>query len=184
MDIEKTIIKRGDMYYVDFNPVVGSEQNGIRPAIVIQNNMGNRYSPTYIVAAVTSRLSGKSDLPTHVLLSDVKGLPRKSVILLEQIRTIDNSRICSYITTLDSHTMKRVDEALAVSIGLYSKTLPLPVSSEHEMCLCAKCADQYYQTHEYYIRRRDMNQTVKEKCDFCNTRSGYDFIISSKKEKN
>ncbi len=109
--------KRGDIYYADLNPIKGSEQGGeIRPVIVIQNNLGNIYSPTLIVAAVTNR--PKPKLPTHVLLDDIDFLERDSIVLLEQIRTIDRVRIGEYIGCLDSSQMKKVDFALAISVGL------------------------------------------------------------------
>lgn len=111
-------ILRGDLYYADLTPVVGSEQGGIRPVLIIQNNVGNRHSPTVIVAAVTSRI-GKRVLPTHVpLLANSSGLKDDSVILLEQVRTIDRSRLKEYIGYLDQTIMKSVDEALSVSVGI------------------------------------------------------------------
>lgn len=111
-------IKRGDIFYADLSPVVGSEQGGTRPVLVIQNNAGNKYSPTTIVAAITSRIR-KAKLPTHVELS--KGatkLSRNSVILLEQIRTIDRRRLKEKVDHLDMVTMEKVSEALEISLGL------------------------------------------------------------------
>jgi mRNA interferase MazF len=110
-------IKRGDLYYADLNPVVGSEQGGIRPVLVIQNDVGNKYSPTIIVAAITSK-SGKALLPTHCLLNADTGLDRDSVALLEQIRTIDKRRLKDYVGLLNVNDMQEVDRALAVSVGL------------------------------------------------------------------
>lgn len=109
-------IKRGDMYYANLNPITGSEQGGIRPVLILQNDKGNRYSPTTIVAALTSRQT-KSELPTHVTLTAVF-LERKSIIMLEQIRTIDKSRLLDYIGSLSEENMKLVNEALAVSLGI------------------------------------------------------------------
>lgn len=109
-------IKRGDMYYANLNPIIGSEQGGIRPVLILQNDKGNRHSPTTIVAALTSRQT-KSELPTHVTLTAVS-LERKSVIMLEQIRTIDKSRLLDYIGSLSEENMKLVNEALAVSLGI------------------------------------------------------------------
>ncbi len=115
-------IKRGDLYFADLSPVVGSEQGGMRPVLIIQNNVGNHYSPTVIVAAITSRIS-KPKMPTHVgLLAANGGLERDSVILLEQIRTIDKQRLRDRIATLPAGKMHEVDEALAVSLAL--KPLP------------------------------------------------------------
>ena len=112
------IIKRGDMYYADLSPVVGSEQGGIRPVLIIQNDVGNKYSPTVIIAAITSRIN-KTKLPTHMEL-DAKnfGLPKDSVILLEQIRTIDKTRLKEKIGHLDETLMDNVDRGLSVSFGL------------------------------------------------------------------
>lgn len=112
------LVRRGDLFYADLSPVVGSEQGGVRPVLVIQNDIGNRYSPTVIVAAVTSQID-KARLPTHVELSAGEcGLERNSVVLLEQIRTIDKRRLRERIARLDEAIMARVDEALAISLGL------------------------------------------------------------------
>ena len=111
-------IKRGDIYYADLSPVVGSEQGGLRPVLIVQNDVGNRYSPTVIAAAITSRL-GKTKLPTHIdVYADRVGLQRDSVILLEQIRTIDKQRLREKMGHLDDSVMSEVDEALSVSFGL------------------------------------------------------------------
>jgi mRNA interferase MazF len=111
-------VKRGDIYYADLSPVVGSEQGGMRPVLIVQNDTGNRHSPTVIAAAITSQL-GKARLPTHIELGAKSyGLSRDSVILLEQIRTIDKSRLKDKMGRLDEPTMSRVDNAIAVSFGL------------------------------------------------------------------
>ncbi|CAG9613829.1 type II toxin-antitoxin system endoribonuclease NdoA [Bacillus sp. NPDC077411] len=112
------IVKRGDVYFADLSPVVGSEQGGVRPVLVIQNDIGNRFSPTVIVAAITAQIQ-KAKLPTHVEIDAKKyGFERDSVILLEQIRTIDKQRLTDKITQLDDLMMNRVDEALQISLGL------------------------------------------------------------------
>ena len=111
-------IRRGDMYYVDLTLGVGSEQNGIRPALIIQNDTGNKYSSTFIVAVITSRTVSKARMPTHYRIKAQQGLGRDSLILLEQIRTIDRARFKEYIGTLDHDVMKNVDKALAISVGL------------------------------------------------------------------
>ncbi len=112
------MIKRGEIYYAQLNPVVGSEQGGIRPVLVVQNDIGNQYSPTTIVLAITSQIN-KAKLPTHVeLKSEEFGLERDSVILAEQIRTVDKSRLKQRISVLTEEVMHRVDQALGVSIGL------------------------------------------------------------------
>ncbi len=116
-------VRRGDIFYADLSPVVGSEQGGLRPVLIIQNDVGNRYSPTVIAAAITSRM-GKTKLPTHidVLRSEESekdyGLARDSVILLEQIRTIDKRRLKEHMGHLDTETMQKVNTAISVSFGL------------------------------------------------------------------
>ncbi len=109
-------IKRGEIYYADLNPVVGSEQGGVRPCIILQNDKGNQYSKTTIVAAVTGELD-KAKLPTHILFT-AEGLSKKSLALLEQIRTIDKMRLGKYVGTVDGKTMRRIDHAIAISFGL------------------------------------------------------------------
>ena len=111
-------IRRGDMFYADLTPGVGSEQSGYRPVLIIQNDTGNRHSSTVIAAIITSRISTKTKLPTHAPIKAQKGLGHDSLVLLEQIRTIDKMRLKEYIGTLDSETIKRIDRALAVSMGL------------------------------------------------------------------
>lgn len=110
-------IRKGDIFYADLTPVVGSEQGGVRPVLIIQNNIGNRYSPTVIAAAITSQ-RGKHTLPTHVPLNGICGLRCDSTILLEQIRTVDRSRLWEYIGRLESADLQAVDIAIAVSFGL------------------------------------------------------------------
>ncbi|MGI6000613.1 PemK family transcriptional regulator [Lachnoclostridium sp. An131] len=112
------VIRRGDIYYADLRPVVGSEQGGVRPVLVIQNDTGNRHSPTVIVAAITSKMN-KAKLPTHVELSARQcQIVRDSVILLEQLRTIDKQRLKDKVCHLDAQILARVDEALRVSLEL------------------------------------------------------------------
>ncbi len=109
---------RGDIYFAELSPVVGSEQGGFRPVLIIQNDIGNKYSPTVIVSAITSKII-KARIPTHVELSaGVSGLDKDSVVLLEQIRTIDKRRLKRKIAKLDEDVMKQIDEALAISCGL------------------------------------------------------------------
>lgn len=111
-------IKRGDVFFADLSPVVGSEQGGVRPVLIIQNDIGNRFSPTVIIAAITAQIE-KAKLPTHVEVDAKRyNFERDSVILLEQIRTIDKSRLTDRITHLDEALMEKVDEALEISMGL------------------------------------------------------------------
>ena len=111
-------IKKGDLYFADLSPVVGSEQGGIRPVLVVQNDVGNKYSPTIIVAAVTSQMN-KAKLPTHVAIdASNNGLSKNSVVLMEQLRTIDKKRLKERIGTLDSELIPDVNHALGVSLGI------------------------------------------------------------------
>lgn len=112
------VIKRGDVFYADLRPVIGSEQGGIRPVLVLQNDMGNRHSPTVIVAAITSKMN-KAKLPTHVeLRCDCCGMATDSVVLLEQLRTIDKQRLREWVCHLDHDLIRKVDKALSVSLAL------------------------------------------------------------------
>ncbi len=112
-------VKRGEIYYADLSPVVGSEQGGIRPVLIVQNDVGNRHSPTVIAAAITSRLD-KAKMPTHISLEASScGLQKDSIVLLEQIRTIDKKRLKDRMGALDGTAMSRVDNALSISFGLH-----------------------------------------------------------------
>ncbi|MCH5304327.1 MAG: type II toxin-antitoxin system PemK/MazF family toxin [Ruminococcus sp.] len=111
-------IKRGDIFYADLSPVVGSEQGGVRPVLIVQNNVGNRYSPTVIAAAITSQQS-KANLPTHIpIVADACGLSKDSVVLLEQIRTIDKQRLKERMGSVDESSMNKVNDAISISFGL------------------------------------------------------------------
>ena len=114
-----TSVKRGEIYYADLSPVVGSEQGGVRPVQIIQNDTGNRYSPTVIAAAITSQ-TGKAKLPTHIELpvEEDCGLTRDSVVLLEQVRTLDKKRLRERMGRVDDRIMEKIDTAIAVSFGL------------------------------------------------------------------
>ncbi len=114
-----TSVKRGDIYYADLSPVVGSEQGGVRPVLIIQNDTGNRYSPTVIAAAITSQ-TGKARLPTHIDLpvAESCGLTKDSVVLLEQVRTLDKRRLREHMGHVDERVMEKIDTAIAVSFGL------------------------------------------------------------------
>jgi mRNA interferase MazF len=112
------MVRRGEIYYADLSPVVGSEQGGMRPVLIIQNNVGNHYSPTVIVAAITAKIQ-KAKMPTHVEISAEEfDLEKDSVVLLEQIRTIDKQRLKEKVTQLNQDTMEKINEALEISVGL------------------------------------------------------------------
>ena len=116
--VKNLVVKRGDIYYADLSPIIGSEQGGVRPVLIIQNDVGNRHSPTIICAAITSRMN-KAKLPTHIEISSGRyHLVKDSVILLEQIRTIDKQRLREYVCHVDSRMMGKVDHAIQISLGL------------------------------------------------------------------
>jgi mRNA interferase MazF len=110
-------VSRGQIYYADLSPVKGSEQGGLRPVLIIQNDIGNKYSPTTIIAVITSRYT-KANLPTHVWLNDECGLPKDSMVELEQIRTIDKTRLSDFMGTVSQEVMKEIDMAIKISLGV------------------------------------------------------------------
>ncbi len=117
---EKVVVKRGDIFYADLSPVIGSEQGGVRPVLIIQNNIGNKHSPTVICAAITSKMN-KAKLPTHVEIDASRyGIVKNSVILLEQVRTIDKQRLKELICKTDLDLMKKVNEAIQVSLEIHT----------------------------------------------------------------
>ena len=121
--MDNSVVKRGDIFYADLSPVVGSEQGGVRPVLIVQNDTGNRHSPTVIAAAITSQ-TGKARLPTHISLAAMScGLPKDSVVLLEQIRTLDKRRLREHMGRVDETMMKQVDTAIAVSFGLHPDSM-------------------------------------------------------------
>ncbi|MFW5780794.1 MAG: type II toxin-antitoxin system PemK/MazF family toxin [Bacillota bacterium] len=113
------MVKRGDLYYADLSPVIGSEQGGVRPVLIVQNDIGNKHSPTIIAAAITSQMN-KAKLPTHIELDTTCGLPKDSVVLTEQIRTLDKKRLMDKIGTLDESLMNKVNSALMISLGFFT----------------------------------------------------------------
>ena len=166
---------RGDIFYADLGKGVGSEQEGYRPVVIIQNNVGNRHSPTVIVAAISSRTATKSKLPTHYYIGTECGLEQPSIVLLEQLRTVDKRRLGNFIGHLSEKHICGLNHALAVSIGLIES-----VPKKLILCLCSTCADNFYGTGAYYLRRIDPQQTEKDTCTYCNQRTGYDYEIIPK----
>lgn len=168
-------IYRGDVFSANLNPVIGSEQGGMRPVVVIQNDTGNKHSSTIIVAPITSKI--KPQLPTHLPISGVTGLYEDSIVLLEQLRTIDKQRCGKKIGTLNPVALHMIDAALVVSLGIKQvKNEPMV------MTLCSKCAQSFYDAGSYYVKRADHEQEVKESCTMCNVRSGYDCEVTRKKQ--
>ena len=174
--MEKTYM-RGDIYYADLPDSIGSEQKGPRPVVIIQNNMGNKYSPTVIVAAITSKADVKPRLPTHYYIEKLDGLEWPSIILMEQIRTIDKRRLDGYIGHLSKEHITGMNHALAVSINLI-EDVPNPLI----MCLCQTCADNFRSEGNNFLRRIDPYQTECNTCTCCNCRKGYDYELIPKKQ--
>lgn len=170
--MEETV-KRGDIYFADLNPVIGSEQGGVRPVLIIQNDKGNRHSPTVIIAPITT--SNKPDMATHVKLTDLSGLKRASVVLLEQIRTIDRKRLKDYIGTVTDRQMLVINRAIVISLGL-NKKMKEPI----ELSLCSICVEQFFQSGCYRIKRVDKEQKHKEICTYCGVRHGFEYQIMRK----
>lgn len=110
------IIKRGDVFYADLDPIIGSEQGGVRPVLVVQNNVGNKYSPTVVVLPISS--AKKTNMPTHIRICGSKMLPKDSIVLAEQIRTIDRNRLQSYVGSLGVEIMEKINESMKISIGV------------------------------------------------------------------
>lgn len=167
--------RRGDMYYADLGQGIGSEQKGTRPVVIIQNNVGNKHSPTVIIAAITSKTHVKAKLPTHYYIDAGNGLELPSIVLLEQIRTIDKRRLSGYIGRLDEKHIRGINHALAISIGLIE-----PIPSKLALCLCGACADDFRSTGAFLLRQADPQQAEKEICVYCRQRPGVDYIVTPK----
>lgn len=183
-------VLRGQMYYADLDPVIGSEQGGNRPVLVIQNNVGNRHSPTIIIAPITTRVK-KLHQPTHIGIPPYFGLPKNSMAMLEQIRTIDKGRLGSYVGCLNDDVMDYVDKALGISVGLHG-----PVEKEQKLhtngprddmlgemvlTLCGTCLKQFICSPEHIVKRINRTQ-AKEPCMYCHVWDGYDYRIIHKKK--
>ena len=170
---EKTI-KRGDIYYANLNPVVGSEQGDVRPVLVVQNDVGNIHSPTIVVTPITKNLR-KNPLPTHVILlsSAACGLGTDSLVLVEQIRTIDRSRLSGYIGRIGKKEQQQIDVALAVCVGIEQRRSPK--GELFDMCLCPRCENSFREA-EYLLVKRGW-QEHKEPCDFCKVGKGLNFGV-------
>jgi mRNA interferase MazF len=169
----KDNITRGEIYFADLDPAIGHEQSGLRPVLIIQNP-GNRHSPTTIIAPITS--APKQALPTHVHIEHTGDLPLDSLIMCEQIRTLDKSRLSDRITSLDRALMRKVDRAVCVSLAI----VPQSREDKMEMCLCHPCSQQFYESPSHYIERADPTQVEKHRCDWCGVRTGFDYVIRRK----
>ncbi|MFR3238587.1 MAG: type II toxin-antitoxin system PemK/MazF family toxin [Acutalibacter sp.] len=166
---------RGDMYYADLGKGIGSEQEGYRPIVIIQNNVGNKHSPTVIIASITSKRDAKAKLPTHYLIEAEDGLELPSIVLLEQLRTIDKRRLSSFIGHLSEKHIQGINHALAVSVGLIES-----IPNKLILCLCRTCAENFYGSGAFVLRRVNSEQTEKDTCTYCNSRKGFDYEITRK----
>lgn len=164
---------RGQLFYADLGSGIGSEQQGLRPVVIIQNDIGNRHSPTVIVAAVSSKTKTKAKLPTHFNIGPESGLERPSIVLLEQLRTIDKKRLGKYIGQLSLTQIAELNHALAISIGLIK-----PVPSKLTLCLCGVCANDFRGTNAFLLRRINLQQAEKEVCTYCGHRMGVDYEVT------
>lgn len=167
---------RGELYFANLGTGVGSEQEGCRPVLIIQNDTGNKFSPTVIVAAISSKVGVKAKLPTHCYLeAGTGGLEVSSIVLLEQLRTVDKLRLERYIGQLDERQIDGINHALAISVGLIKE-----VPENLIMCLCPTCANNFYGTGSSYLRRINPNQTQKDTCTYCGQGRGYDYEVVKK----
>ena len=170
--MNKIIVRRGDMFYANLNPIIGSEQGDIRPVLVVQNTLGNKHSPTVVIVPITCKLS-KKPLPTHVIIPKASGLDNDSMALVEQIRTIDRSRMAAFIGHIDCNVQAEIDTALSVCVGIDDCR-----SSKGEMLtlsLCYRCECDF--RNSGYILVKKGWQEVKESCDFCKVRQGLTFGV-------
>ena len=160
-------IRRGQIYLADLDPVIGSEQGGVRPVLVIQNNIGNRYASTVIVAPLTGKVA--RELPTHVVLPPQDGLQKASTVMLEQIRTLDKARLETRLGRVSGKWMRRVDSAMAVSLGIRE--------SSHVTTLCGVCARALRDDGGCRVIRVDPDQRSAGACAYCGSRAGYDYVV-------
>ena len=167
------IYLRGDIYYANFGQSVGFEQERYCPVLIIQNDIDNRYSSTVVVAAITRKTNVNAKLPTYYFIdSKIRGLDFPSIVLLKQLWTLDKKRLTDYIGRLSKMQMRKINYALATSLGLTNNH-----TDKIEICLCQVCLQGFLDTGTYDIRRADLLQKNKSNCDFCNYRQGFDYVI-------
>ena len=166
---------RGEMYYADLGKGIGSEQEGHRPVVIIQNNVGNKHSPTVIVAPLTTNYEAKAKLPTHCYIGAESGLDTSSVILLEQIRTIDKKRLGNYVGRLNRTHLRQLNQALAISVDL-----KVPKKTKIRICLCRICAHNFYDAGSFILRRAGRLQTDNQICCYCGQKKGIEYTLHRK----
>jgi len=165
-------VKRGDMFYANLNPTIGSEQGDFRPVLVVQNNAGNAHSPTVVIVPITRNLNKKA-LPTHVVIPQASGLEQDSLALVEQIRTIDRSRMTGYIGRIGGGVQADIDTALLVCVGIESQRA---VKGEMMvLTLCSRC-ERDFRDSGYVLVKKGWQET-KEDCDFCKVKQGLNFGV-------
>lgn len=169
--MDEEVIGRGQVRYALLEPVLGCEQGGRRPVIVVSNDMGNRYGRTVVVVPVTT--GAKPGLPTHVQLGGHAGLRQGSIALCEQVRTVDKRRLVRLVGRLDARAMSLVDAALEVALGL-AKGAELIV-------LCPKCAASFRDAGAFSLRRTDPDALPREACTVCSTKLGVEYVLSAKR---
>lgn len=170
-------VKRFEIYLYDFGSMPDSVQNGIRPALIIQDNRFNENSPTTIVAAITSVIK-KERLPSHIFLGQEFGLSKPSMVMLEQIRTVNQNKLGEYIGAItDPYLTKILGRGIKKTLGMWDYT---PRDKTAIRCLCPQCAESYRNTPSFIIRRLDPFQKAKDACDRCN-RPGWDYVVVDRK---
>ena len=180
--MEKEVL-RGEIYLVDMRTGIHSEQSGIRPVLVIQNDVGNAQSPTVIVASITSKLD-KPSQPTHVAVGTSCGLHMDSIVLMEQIRTIDKRRLGKLIGMLDKNQIKAIDKAISASVS--NDVIDRMFTEKDIQVLCPACAAKLRESGEYIVLRADPFQIEHEACSICNKPDGipdgYDYFVKKKQQ--
>lgn len=170
-------VKRGEIYLYDFGDNEGSIQNGIRPVLVVQCDEGNQASTTTVVAALTTAIK-KRFLPSHIVLGKKFGLNEPSMVMLEQLKTVNQKELVDYIGTVDSeYLLRKINNGLKTALGLWVKK---PQRNGEIRCLCGKCLQNYKSNPDFIVRRLDPFQRIKNRCDKC-LDSGYDYILLTKK---
>jgi len=170
-------VKRFEIYLYDFGAMPGSIQNGIRPALIIQDNRFNENSPTTIVAAITSVIK-KERLPSHIFLGQEFGLSKPSMVILEQLRTVNQDELREYVGAIsDPYLTKIIGRGIKKTLGMWDYA---PRDKTAIRCLCPQCAESYRNTRSFIIRRLDPFQKAKDACDRCN-RPGWDYVVVDRK---
>ena len=167
-------IKRGEIYYAILDPIVGSEQDGIRPVLIVQNSVGNLHSPTTQIVPLTTQHK-KSSQPTHLLISSTCGLASDSVALVEQLRTIDKSRLGAYIGRINSDEQTAIDNAIATSTGLVGGSMKK--EKLWTLTLCERCKSDF--EYAQYLLTKHAWHDVKEPCEYCQAGYGWDYGVFS-----